>query len=253
MILRSVMKHVRDQNWFAVSLDFLIVVVGVFIGIQVANWNDFRAELDLEQRYLQRLEASLVLDIAEHDDAVALAEHRLDRSRLLIAAYADPAVALERPSELFDAVVTAGFTYQPSVSDAVFDEMVATGNARIIRDDSLRDAIAEYYGLIDMRTQWKYIREHTQLGYMDRRAGLLTPEQERRIWSANGTARFTPDEATALVERMASFSELKEWLPFAEAWQNQQATDYREFGSVARALKDRIQGARSQSQNKTNP
>ena len=24
------MKHVRDQNWFAVGLDFLIVVVGVF-------------------------------------------------------------------------------------------------------------------------------------------------------------------------------------------------------------------------------
>ena len=30
MILRRVMKHVRDQNWFAVGVDFLIVVNGVF-------------------------------------------------------------------------------------------------------------------------------------------------------------------------------------------------------------------------------
>jgi hypothetical protein len=28
------MKHVQDQNWFAVGIDFLIVVTGVFIGIQ---------------------------------------------------------------------------------------------------------------------------------------------------------------------------------------------------------------------------
>ena len=32
MILHSLSKHVKDQNWFAVALDFLIVVVGVFIG-----------------------------------------------------------------------------------------------------------------------------------------------------------------------------------------------------------------------------
>ncbi|PHR93274.1 MAG: hypothetical protein COA69_04840 [Robiginitomaculum sp.] len=33
MRLRSIMKHVRDQNWFAIFLDFFIVVVGVFIGL----------------------------------------------------------------------------------------------------------------------------------------------------------------------------------------------------------------------------
>ena len=33
MLLRRVMEHVRDQNWAAVAIDFVIVVVGVFIGI----------------------------------------------------------------------------------------------------------------------------------------------------------------------------------------------------------------------------
>ena len=31
MLLRRITKHVKDQNWFAVFIDFLIVVVGVFI------------------------------------------------------------------------------------------------------------------------------------------------------------------------------------------------------------------------------
>jgi hypothetical protein len=59
MILRSVTKHVRDQNWFAVGIDFLIVIVGVFIGIQVANWNDARRDREAEALYLDRLQQEL--------------------------------------------------------------------------------------------------------------------------------------------------------------------------------------------------
>jgi hypothetical protein len=55
MLLRSVITHVREQNWVAVWLDFVIVVVGVFIGIQVSNWNIARVENKLEQGYLVRL------------------------------------------------------------------------------------------------------------------------------------------------------------------------------------------------------
>lgn len=39
MILRRVITHVREQNWTAIGIDFVIVVTGVFIGIQVSNWN----------------------------------------------------------------------------------------------------------------------------------------------------------------------------------------------------------------------
>lgn len=55
MILRSITKHVRDQNWFAVGIDFFIVVVGVFIGIQVSNWNEVRAERTREALLLINL------------------------------------------------------------------------------------------------------------------------------------------------------------------------------------------------------
>ena len=44
MILRRITEHVKTQNWFAVGIDFCIVVIGVFIGIQVANWNEAQAD-----------------------------------------------------------------------------------------------------------------------------------------------------------------------------------------------------------------
>ena len=42
MLLRRIIEHVKTENWFAIGIDFVIVVIGVFIGIQVANWNETR-------------------------------------------------------------------------------------------------------------------------------------------------------------------------------------------------------------------
>ena len=39
MILRRDIEHVKMQHWTAVAVDFVIVVMGLFIGIQVANCN----------------------------------------------------------------------------------------------------------------------------------------------------------------------------------------------------------------------
>ena len=50
MLLRSITKHVQDQNWFAIGIDFFIVVVGVFIGMQVAEKAIEAIELKLEAR-----------------------------------------------------------------------------------------------------------------------------------------------------------------------------------------------------------
>ena len=47
MILRRITEHVKSQNWFAVWLDFIIVVVGVFFGIQIGNWNASRLMIKL--------------------------------------------------------------------------------------------------------------------------------------------------------------------------------------------------------------
>lgn len=37
MILRRFMKHVTDQNWIAVVLDVLVVITGIFLGMQVSR------------------------------------------------------------------------------------------------------------------------------------------------------------------------------------------------------------------------
>jgi hypothetical protein len=48
------MKHITDQNWFAVGLDVIVVIVGIFLGMQVSEWNeDLKAKSEERQILLQ--------------------------------------------------------------------------------------------------------------------------------------------------------------------------------------------------------
>ncbi|HIK65425.1 MAG TPA: hypothetical protein EYG02_10415 [Henriciella marina] len=56
-------KHMGEQNWLAVGLDFLIVVLGVFIGVQLGNWNGARADRAAYKDALDRYRAEIVINL----------------------------------------------------------------------------------------------------------------------------------------------------------------------------------------------
>ena len=63
-------EAVRAQNWFAVALEVAIVVTGVFIGMQVSNWNERRKQ-DEQFRFALRELYDEVFAISFQGDAVA--------------------------------------------------------------------------------------------------------------------------------------------------------------------------------------
>lgn len=70
MILRSITKHLKEQNWFAVALDFVIVVVGILIAFQITNWNDARGERQREVQILREIATDLHNDIFEYSQVL---------------------------------------------------------------------------------------------------------------------------------------------------------------------------------------
>jgi hypothetical protein len=68
MILRRISEHVKAQNWFAVVLDFVIVVSGILIAFQITSWNEVRATRASERDYLERL----------HSDVLELMDRRAE-------------------------------------------------------------------------------------------------------------------------------------------------------------------------------
>jgi len=59
VILQRLCGHMKKQDWTAVSLDFVIVVLGVFMGLQVQNWNEARLQQQTARVYVERIRDDL--------------------------------------------------------------------------------------------------------------------------------------------------------------------------------------------------
>lgn len=62
MLLRRIISHFRKQEWTAIGIDFVIVVLGVFIATQVADWSAGEADKRRGRVYLQQLTADMQQD-----------------------------------------------------------------------------------------------------------------------------------------------------------------------------------------------
>jgi hypothetical protein len=145
MRLRSLTKHFREQNWFAVILDFVIVVVGILIAFQITNWNESRQNDIQAQRFLERLEQDFnqTLLITEH----SLANHKqsLQASSRLIKGL--KVGLFDQELLIHDIRYSTDFSTPPGPS-AAFQELVSSGKTNLIRSETLRNALYEYNGYV---------------------------------------------------------------------------------------------------------
>lgn len=79
MLLRRIVAYARARDWFSVTIELVIVVAGVFIGIQVANWNEERKFAAQERTYLSQLRE----EIARNNRVV---EYQVQYTREVVAA-----------------------------------------------------------------------------------------------------------------------------------------------------------------------
>ncbi len=148
MILRRITEHVKAQNWLAVGLDFLIVVFGVFIGIQVSNWNETVNDRQREQAVLRAmledigatssdLQELLDINIAGSESLKALADHIDGRTPPL-------------PLVEIDNHVFRGLYQYPSftLTLATYEELKNTGKLDLVLDQDLRKRLQLLEGAI---------------------------------------------------------------------------------------------------------
>jgi hypothetical protein len=148
MVLRRFRNHVTEHNWFAVAIDFLIVVAGVFVGIQASNWNQAR----LDRRQAREYRAMLQGDLDANLENLSMRNryYHWVRSEAL-ATLAD----LDRPSSSLDEqfLVDAyqATQIQPwALKRNTYDEILSVGAMAKLGDPLLRDKIANYYVTSDV-------------------------------------------------------------------------------------------------------
>ena len=244
MILSRLSRAFREQNWFAVALEFVIVIAGVVIGFQITAWNGERGERELELRYLERLTGSVAADAVEFEDAANLAAQRGSQARRILAALEDPSQAGADSDAFLLGIVTAAYTYTPNVDRIAYDEMINRGHIGLIRNEAVRSQIAAYYQDLEVRSQWDYMRAHVQTRYMTLRAGVLTPAQERLQSEPATSGRYSAEDVEIAMARIADRPEMIAWLPTVEFWQQYNEDTYTAATEQARELRALLQAER---------
>ena len=144
MILRKLAENIRKQNWFVVLLEILIVVIGIFIGLQVDEWNNSRITLKLEADYLDQLAIETDNNYFTYQKNAENSEN-LEAVTLAYYSYLN-GVRVERPAEaiLLGLLCHPGFVASISYDNSVLEEMMATGALARIQDMALHSALANY-------------------------------------------------------------------------------------------------------------
>jgi len=146
MLLRRVIEHVKVQNWTAVALDFVIVVVGVFVGLQVNNWNAARGERAKEaftiaalRSDFQALDFSVSHGVCWHRralDGLQVIAEALNAGRL------DPEVKARFENGLRFGYMNAS----TNKASGALSELLSSGNMGLLSDPALRAALIAYEG-----------------------------------------------------------------------------------------------------------
>ncbi|MCB1552831.1 MAG: hypothetical protein KDJ14_03400 [Xanthomonadales bacterium] len=141
--MRRLVERLRNENWTSVGIELVIVVLGVFLGLQAQEWSTRRQTEATAAEYAARLMDDFRSDFRfrsflyeYYDDVRASNERVLE--------------ALEGASEMEDeALLVNAFRatqyIQWYASPSTYGELVSIGGVDLIRDESMRDLARQVY------------------------------------------------------------------------------------------------------------
>jgi len=94
MTSQRILHHFGAQNWFAIGIELVVVIVGVFAGIQAANWNQAR----LETMRKQQIVKALITDIG---DSIGVQQKFIDEIDLGLSEWERSYARGEKPAPFY--------------------------------------------------------------------------------------------------------------------------------------------------------
>ncbi len=147
MILDSLAGGLMQRDWGKVLLEVLIVVVGIFIGLQVDDWNQARIDRADINTYMQRIQR----DLATDREFFTYLSGEAARKKIALATLKQ-LIENEPPAdtnadEFFDSLQfssTIGFEF-PEVQTVTFLDLQSSGKLSLIEDAELRRKLQFYH------------------------------------------------------------------------------------------------------------
>lgn len=144
MILNRIAKGIKNQDWFVVILEIFIVVIGIYIGLQVDDWQKERQDRQDEQLYLHEILEDIQNDSEELTLRIIESENLLVSMRDFLAQ-----TVLEEPTWSVEEMNASArlIQYMPTfiATKRAFENLTGSGDLKLIQSRPLKNALAQYY------------------------------------------------------------------------------------------------------------
>jgi hypothetical protein len=168
------------QNWFAVSVDVLVVIVGIFLGLQVTNWQADITEQKTAEKYLVRLSTDLQNDLEKMRHTEAFWRTIKDYTEQSLNYLEEPDKNTQTAWNTVLGFFQASQIDPFQVNDITYNELLQAGQLSLLESHTLRQKLAEYYSFngSDIGTQlMRYVPT-----YRERIRGFMPSKVTDYIW-----------------------------------------------------------------------
>jgi Family of unknown function (DUF6090) len=179
MILARLSRAIRQQNWFAVVLEFVIVIAGVVIGFQVTEWAKASSEAERRTVVLDRLHDEIEESVSRLQGMVSIYDDlNTNRTEAIERLIVNDFSGMDNDAMTLAVIGTSLFpSFEPP--SGVYDEIVSSGMLSTLGDTDLRDAIGRYQAQVRfLRGQITYFRDDSINGQSARDFDFYTIEYD---------------------------------------------------------------------------
>lgn len=156
MILQKLATAIRRQDWFQVLIEVLIVIVGIFLGLQVQAWYKEGQDRVEEHQYLLRLHDDISNSIEDNNARLSFINRQDEFTRIMLEDLGTCTLKPGNETVFTNGFFTMGKNITPILYRNVIDELNSAGKSTLIRSVGLRNAIAEHLSYLN---QTLYVHE----------------------------------------------------------------------------------------------
>lgn len=142
MILRRLAEAIRRQDWFTVLLEIVIVMIGIFLGLQVNAWNQSRIDRAEEAVFLQALYQDVIELEKISGRLVSIRVKSLERIGNAAEILNGRVAWRDLTNEECSAIATSGSTAIAPAGLPSWTALRDAGRTGILKDADLRRALA---------------------------------------------------------------------------------------------------------------
>ena len=136
----------KSLNWKYAIGEVVLIFIGITLAMWFNNWNEDRKDRKLEQQYLIDVHQDLLNDTSSLNLVLKLINGHIISAENILA-YMDSDILVDTFDMLRD-FQNAGFLYFYNADLSTYNDLVNSGNLRVVQDKKLKDMLSDYVSRI---------------------------------------------------------------------------------------------------------